>query len=131
MTAAVKEKVEKIESPLEQAINARKKEAIEKIAPKLIELITVAGVRGPFGYVYTEQGVRFEYQELTGVVMVTLGSNEMFAANVDNKKCSLYRNGSWVRVFDELYNSRVAGKDINSLKGKHEVKFREYFGINA
>lgn len=114
---------------LDVLIKERKDEAISKIAPKIVELITVIGVRTEQGFRLNRESANFEYNELTGVIGVTVGPNAMFYANLEKKICTLYRGGSWLRTLETAYKEFVEGKNTDELKQKHEVKFRENFGI--
>jgi hypothetical protein len=126
MTTVAKEKVV---NPLDTLLAKRRKEGVEVIAPKIVELVSSVGVRNAFGYVLSKDAVHFEYNELSGMVIATLGSQEMFAANVETGKCSLYRAGSWIRMFEDIYNNSIAGQDTDLLRQRHELKFRENFGL--
>lgn len=119
---AVKEKT------LDAQIAERKKEALEQIAPKIIDICTTFGMRTPTGYRYEKDGCVFKYDELYGVVTVVLGPNDQFGANLTLKTVTMYRDGSWLRVFNNMYDAFTKA-DVKEFKQRLESRWKDFFGL--
>lgn len=126
MSAVAKEKT--VEKTLEAKIAERKKEALEVVAPKILEIVTTLGMRVPTGFKYDADNCLFYYNELSGTITVTLGPNDQFAANPDKKVVTLYRSGSWDRILDVTY-AKLEKSDKKEIKGRFESRFKDFFGL--
>ena len=126
MTAAIKEEKPKTTDVL---VAERKKEAIEVIAPKIVNMVSTLGVRTPFGFKMVRDAAAFEHNELTGVVSAHMGANEMFLVNLPLKRCTLYRKGSWFSIYLRLQEEFKA-RDNDETRQTHQQKFRELYGID-
>lgn len=122
---AVKEVKEK---NIDTLIAERKKEALEVVAPKIIEITTTFGMRTPVGYKYEKDGCLFVYNELFGVVQVTLGPGEQFGANTNLKTVTMYREGSWLRTLNNTYAAYLEA-DKKEFKQRLESRWRDFFGV--
>lgn len=113
---------------MEVLVEERKKEAIEKIIPKILSVTTTLGSRTTTGYRFTSEGAVFDYNELTGVILVSIGPNDQFAANAETNKCTVYRKGSWTRILDSAVK-KIETLDVSDTKHKVLTRFKDVFGL--
>lgn len=116
------------EKNIDVLVAERKKEALEVIAPKIIDIVTTFGMRTPTGYKYEKDGCVFTYNELFGVVQVVLGPGEQFGANPTLKTVTIYRNGSWMRVLNISYEKYLEA-DKKEFKQRLESRWKDFFGV--
>jgi hypothetical protein len=103
---------------------------IEDLAPRIIETLETYGLINESGYYFEHQAVTFKYDVLTSILEVDIGANAVLRANLATKKVTVFKNGAWQRVFEQLYETRLVGKDTTGAKRNKEVKIREMIGMS-
>jgi hypothetical protein len=104
--------------------------AVDDLAPRIVKTLEMYGLLTESGYSLEHQGVRMNFDELTQVVSVDLGVNTVLRLNLATHRVTTFRNGSWLKVFEDLYARQVVNKDVTMIRQRNEVKIREQMGMS-
>jgi hypothetical protein len=127
---AVVEKPQVFSKGFEEEYNERVKIALKDLSPRIIKAVEMFGIITENGYYLEHQGVHFWYEELYKVIKVDLGANPAFRVNLGLKVVTTFRNGSWLKVFEDFWKTRVEGRDYGVYKQRSETRVRDQMGMS-
>jgi hypothetical protein len=104
--------------------------ATTDVAPRIIDTLEAFGLMNEFGYQLDHGAVLFEYDVLNSLVKVDVGGSACLRVNMTTKKVTVFRKGPWERVFEQLWEARMLGKDTSMNKLTKETKIRDLMGMS-